>query len=61
MPAIIDFHRVNISGKYNPRYRDITLKELSKMFDLISKNWPDAKFISTSELISICQSNRIER
>lgn len=61
MPAIIDFHRVNISGKYNPRYRDRTLKELSKVFDSISKNWPDAKFISTPELISICQSNRIER
>jgi len=60
MPAIIDFHRVNISGNYNPSYRDRTLIELSKVFDSIRKNWPDAKFISTPELISICQSNEIQ-
>src|SRR5205823_116942 len=25
MPAIIDFHRVNFSGRFNPKYRDRSL------------------------------------
>lgn len=53
MPAIIDFHRVNFSGKYNPSYRDNTLKELNQLFIKISKNWPNAIFLNTLEFINV--------
>lgn len=48
-PAVIDFHRVNISGKFVPDYRDRTLAELKKLFDEIYERWPDAKFIHTQK------------
>ena len=49
-PAIIDFHRVNFSGKYAPEYRSRTLSELRKLFVKIYKNWSDVKFIHSAEL-----------
>jgi len=56
IPAIIDFHRVNLSGKYNESYRDNTLKELNSLFQSIENHWPDVEFISTDELLKkICQ------
>ncbi len=55
IPAIIDFHRVNISGTYNPKYRKKSLLELEKMFQAILKKWPEVNFISTEELINLCQ------
>ena len=57
IPAIIDFHRVNISGKYNSVYRDRTLKELDFLLRSISNQWSDVEFISTDELLNkICQT-----
>ena len=57
IPAIIDFHRVNISGKYNSSYRDRTLKELNFILQTVEKQWPDAQFITTDELLrKICQT-----
>ncbi len=57
IPAIIDFHRVNISGKYNSSYRDRTLKELNFVLQTVEKQWPDTQFISTDELLrKICQT-----
>jgi len=50
LPAIIDLHRVNISGKFTPEYRDKTLAELKNLFDTIKKKWPDVKFLNSSEL-----------
>ncbi|MBK8982172.1 MAG: hypothetical protein IPM38_07580 [Ignavibacteria bacterium] len=53
LPAVIDFHRVNISGKYAPAYREKTLSELKKLFDNIYDQWPDVKFLNSSELNKI--------
>ena len=56
MPAIIDFHRVNIAGRFNKSYRDRSLNELDKTLIAIEKNWADARFISTPELLKLCQT-----
>lgn len=53
MPAIIDFHRVNISGRFAPEYRDRTLVQLRKLFDEIYRRWSDVKFINTETLNNI--------
>ncbi|MBK9332899.1 MAG: hypothetical protein IPM96_10980 [Ignavibacteria bacterium] len=53
LPAIIDFHRVNISGRYAPAYRDKTLSELKKLFDKIYVQWPEVKFLNSSVLNKI--------
>ena len=55
IPAIIDFHRVNISGRYNPTYRDQSLTELEEVLQTVLERWPDTQFISTGELIKLCQ------
>ncbi|MBK8382420.1 MAG: hypothetical protein IPL16_11140 [Ignavibacteria bacterium] len=49
-PAVIDFHRVNFSGKFAPKYRDRTISELKNLFDEIYVRWPEAKFIHTQKL-----------
>ncbi|MEO6695003.1 MAG: hypothetical protein ABIY50_02285 [Ignavibacteria bacterium] len=49
-PAIIDFHRVNFAGKFNPDYKQTTLKELKLLLDKIYEKWPEAKFIHTQTL-----------
>lgn len=49
-PAIIDFHRVNISGKFAPEYRSKTLTEFKKLIEGIFKSWPDVKFIHSQKL-----------
>jgi len=53
IPAVIDFHRVNIAGTYNKVYRDRSLNELKKLFDYIKMHWPETKFISSNDLITI--------
>ncbi|MDQ3020514.1 MAG: hypothetical protein M3R36_08090 [Bacteroidota bacterium] len=52
-PAVIDFHRVNFAGRYNPQYRNRTIKELKLLFDNIYKKWPDTKFIHSQKLYEI--------
>jgi len=59
MPAIIDFHRVNFSGRFNPEYKSRTLFELDYLLDNIHKNWPDARFVHTERLFEIWQSEPI--
>ncbi len=54
MPAIIDFHRVNFSGRFNSNYRDRSLNELDAVFKIVKFKWPDAIFISTSDFIKLC-------
>lgn len=49
-PAIIDLHRVNISGKFAPEYRERTLTELKKLFDGVYNTWNDVKFIHSQKL-----------
>ena len=55
IPAIIDFHRVNIAGRYNANYRNQSLEELNKVLTYTRKHWPDTRFITTEELINICK------
>ena len=50
LPAVIDFHRVNFAGKYNPEYRNQTVSELRTLFTSIQKRWPEAKFLTSNEL-----------
>lgn len=50
LPAVIDFHRVNFAGSYDPEYRSNTLKELSLLLENIQKKWADAKFIHSQNL-----------
>ena len=59
IPAIIDFHRVNISRKYNRQYRDKSLDELDKVLKSVKELWPETKFITTHELIQFCQATVI--
>jgi len=56
VPAIIDFHRVNISGRYNLKYREKSLNELDKVFQAVLEKWPDTQFITTEKLIKLCQA-----
>lgn len=51
MPAIIDIHRVNFSGKYLPQIRQKTIEELDKVLSYLYKNHPEIIFISSDELI----------
>ena len=55
MPGIIDFHRVNISGRFNSQYRDKSLDELDKVLTKVKNKWPDTIFITTPDLIKLCQ------
>ncbi len=49
-PAIISSHRVNYIGVLNPKNRDTSLQALKFLLTKISKNWPDAEFMSTDKL-----------
>ncbi|MBX2963398.1 MAG: hypothetical protein KF687_12855 [Cyclobacteriaceae bacterium] len=51
LPAVIDFHRVNFAGTYTSTYREKTLVHLRGLFDGIKMYWPDARFLSTTQLI----------
>ncbi|MBX2898799.1 MAG: hypothetical protein KF775_04090 [Cyclobacteriaceae bacterium] len=53
LPATIDFHRVNFSGRFAPKYRTRTIQELTSLFMAIYKHWPDAQFLTTPQLISL--------
>ena len=59
IPAVIDFHRVNFAGRFNPEYRDTTLTELKKLLDGIYKNWSDVKFMHTAELNNLIWQREI--
>lgn len=52
-PAIIDFHRVNFSGRFNPAYRDRTLAELDSLIRKILLRWPDVTFIHSQKLFEL--------
>lgn len=49
-PAIISTHRVNYIGALHKSNRDNGLKSLNILLDRIMKSWPDAMFLTTSEL-----------
>lgn len=49
-PAIITTHRVNYIGALNPENRDKGLYQLKVLLKEITKNWPDAEFMTTAEM-----------
>ncbi len=53
LPAVIDFHRVNFSGRFNPSYRERTLTELDSLFAKVLKKWPDVMFIHSQKLYEL--------
>ena len=52
-PAIISTHRVNFVGGLQKINRDHGIKELIFLLKAIKKNWPDVKFISSSNLLDL--------
>lgn len=52
-PAIISSHRVNFMGGINPSNRELGLSQLSLLLKRIVQKWPDAEFMTSSELIAI--------
>jgi hypothetical protein len=55
MPAVIDIHRVNFSGRFSPETRQKTLEELNKVFVHLYQNHPDIIFLSSDALISVLE------
>lgn len=53
LPAVIDFHRVNFSGRFNESQRTKSLLQLKLLLDEILIRWPNAKFITTPQLAQI--------
>lgn len=47
LPAVIDVHRVNFSGKFDPDYRNRTLDEFDKLLKDVLAKWPDIRFMNT--------------
>ncbi len=50
-PAVIDFHRVNIAGRFTPEYRAKSLSELKKVFDYLKRYHPDTIFTTSNQLL----------
>lgn len=49
-PAIIGTHRVNYIGAIDEKNRDRGLAQLKKLLNLITEKWPDAEFMTSTEL-----------
>ncbi len=56
-PAIISSHRVNFCGHIDPKNRTVGLANLKSLLTQINKRWPDAIFISGSELGAMLSKN----
>lgn len=56
-PAVISTHRVNYVSGIDKSNADSGLKALEALIKEILKKWPDAEFISSSELGSIISAN----
>jgi len=51
-PAVIDFHRVNISGKYTPEYRNKSNDELNKVLNYLKIHHPVIIFTTSDKLLN---------
>jgi hypothetical protein len=49
-PAIVSSHRVNYIGAFHPENRERSLNLLKQLLLQIIKRWPDAEFLTSSEL-----------
>lgn len=58
-PAVIDFHRVNFSGRFDPGYRERSLRELDTLIAKVLKKWPDVKFTNTQKFFEDNWQRRI--
>ncbi len=56
-PAVISTHRVNYIGGLNLANRDHGLNQLKDLLSKITKHWPEAEFIHTSELFDLFNKN----
>ncbi len=50
VPAVIDCHRVNFSGRFTPDYRNTTLNELKKVLDHLAAKHPETLFLNSAQL-----------
>ena len=57
-PAIISTHRVNYIGSILPDKRAEGLQALEILLKKIIKNWPDAEFISSNDLIELLYNTK---
>ncbi|MBX7042432.1 MAG: hypothetical protein K1X85_05970 [Ignavibacteria bacterium] len=58
-PAVIDFHRVNFSGRFDRGYRERSLRELDLLITNVLKKWPDVKFTHTQKFFEDHWQRRI--
>jgi hypothetical protein len=52
VPVIINTHRFNYMGGIDADHRAHGLIELSRLIASIRKQWPEARFIGTQELVN---------
>jgi hypothetical protein len=49
-PAIISVHRLNFMGDLNKKNREVNLRLFQELLTKITKQWPDAQFLSSDKL-----------
>lgn len=49
-PAVISTHRANYVSGLNPKNKNDSLKQLKNLLCRITKKWPEAEFLTSSEL-----------
>jgi hypothetical protein len=49
-PALVSSHRVNYIGRLYPENRSRGLKQLARLLNQVVSRWPDAEFVTSSEL-----------
>lgn len=50
IPAVISSHRTNYIGGLDPKNRMESLKQLDELLGTILKQWPEERFITTTQL-----------
>lgn len=58
-PAIISSHRVNFCGHINEYNRKNGIAALKSLLKKIINKWPDAEFISSSELCNMIETSKL--
>jgi hypothetical protein len=56
MPAVLDIHRVNFSGKFMPKMRMQTIEELEKVLLYLYRKHPETIFVTSDQLATILTS-----
>ncbi len=58
-PAVISAHRLNFIGAINERNRTDNLKQLDALLAQILKQWPDAEFMSSDQLVELIKREKL--